>query len=149
MIFRTQRNVLNITNARAFRTKSGHVPDVANILNARTFRIFRTLLNARAFRTPDQDAKRAFGIFRKRTPVCAILENPDRSTDSTTLGWAPNRCISCSGHVFCLIMSEVQFLRRIAANRRSPIIYYIYKSLYSNSANFLFYYLLYQCLNRS
>ena len=39
--FTTQRNALNITNARAFRAKSGHGPDVLNITNARPFAIFR------------------------------------------------------------------------------------------------------------
>ena len=31
---------LGFLNARAFRAKSGHVPDVLNILNARPVRIF-------------------------------------------------------------------------------------------------------------
>ena len=75
----------NVLNARAFMTKSGHFPDVLNILNARPFRIFRTPPECACIRdtwsgrrTQIRDIRET--DFRLRNP-----ENPDKSTDSATL----------------------------------------------------------------
>ena len=55
------QDVLNILNARAFRTKSGRGPDFLNILNARPFRICRTPPECKRIQDI-QDAFRISGI---------------------------------------------------------------------------------------